>query len=242
MRRGDVTPKAAHDSDEQREVQRRVLTHYFPAWCAAKETRNPSAFDPDWSFLTPGLSRWFLTAIDQDVAEVRDGCPTLRDSSHNWLFENNNPRLCREGFLEVAAAGMLTCRFGWPPEAVTFQSPTVHATSRRWAFDLLAYAGDSRTKKVAIAAEAKWKQADAVDLLRSLEICGARGKHSEQSCTERQNHHRKYQGLLDYQPRILWIIDPDGFSEAPDLVVHVSEEPGGLVQLKPAGPLALSAP
>src|SRR3989442_15567817 len=93
-------------SDEQREVQRRVGTHYFPAWCAVQNTRDASAFDPDWSFLTPGLARWFLTAIDEQVADVRDGCPTLRDSSRSWLFENNKPRLYREGFLEVAAAGM----------------------------------------------------------------------------------------------------------------------------------------
>jgi hypothetical protein len=229
------------DSDEQREVRRRVLADYFPAWCAARETRDPSAFDPDWSFLTPGLARWFLAAIDQHVSEVRDGCPTLRDSSHNWLFENDKPRLCREGFLEVAAAGLLTTRFGWPPESVTFQSPPVVGTSRLWAFDLLTFAGDGGTKEVAIAGEAKSKQKDAVALAKSLETCGARGDHSEADCTEKQNHHRKYQGLLDYRPRVLWIIGPEAFSDGPDLVFRVKQEPGGLLQLEPVGPIELSA-
>jgi hypothetical protein len=228
------------ESPEQVEVRRRVLTYFFPSWCAARKTRDASALAPDWSFLTAELARWILVAIDQRIVVVRDGCATLPDGSRNALFENDKPRLFREGFVEMGAAGMLAGKFGWLPESLTFQSPPVSGTRRLWAFDLLAYGGEAETKRVEIAVEAKSTQRAALALAKSLAICGAGGNHSERDCSEPQNHHRKYQGLLDYRPKTLWIVSPDGLSGTPELLFRVKEAPGAFVQLEPAGPADLS--
>lgn len=225
------------DSDAERELRHRVLTEYLPAWCAVKDGRDASAFNPDWSFLTPGLARWFLTAIDEQVVEIRDGSAALPDSSRTHFFGNDKPLFYREGVLEVAAAGMLVHRFGWSPEDLRFQSPWP------WAFDLLAYASSGDSKDVAIAGEAKWKQIDALSCLTGLEACCARGRHAKDGCSESLNHHRKYEGLLEYRPPVLWIIGPDAFSDTPDLVFRVRDAGGGIVHLEPAdaGALAVSS-
>jgi len=230
------------ESDEQHEVQRRVLTHYFPEWCAARKTRNAAAFDPDWSFLTVGIARWFLRAIDEGVVDVLEGYPTLPDGSHaDGPFGNDKPILYREAFLETAAVGMLALDFGWRRESLTFQSPKAAAGKKPWAFDLLAFESDANATNVAIAGEAKWKQSDALNLLKGLKACVARGDHSEETCSEPLNHHRKYQGLLDHRPNLLWIIGPDAFLGTPDLVFRVSEKAGGVVQLETAPVIELAA-
>ena len=223
------------ESDAQHEARRRVLTDYFPSWCAVKKARDASAFDPDWSFLTPGLAHWFLTAIDEQLVDVRNGSPTLPGASRTHFFGNDKPLFYREGVLEVAAVGMLVCRFGWSPEELRFQSPWP------WAFDVLAYAGSGDSRSVAIAGEAKWKQADAIKVFRGIETCCERGRHTQDECTESINHHRKYEGLLEYRPRVLWVIGPNTFSDAPDLVFRVREAAGDTVQLEVVDATALAA-
>ena len=69
-----------------------------------------------------------------------------------------------------------------------------------------------------IVAEAKTKQSDARALAEGLKACGARGKHMEEGCGRKRDHHRKYQGLLEHRPRGLWIMGPESFGDAPDLV------------------------
>lgn len=230
-----VYPLGRDVAGEEREFRRRVVDDYFPAWCAVRETRDASLFDPDWSFVPPGLARWFLIAANEGVIDVRDGCPTLPDGSRNALFENDRPRLFREGFLEVAAVGMLVQRFGWSPSNLTFQSPRPDATAKPWAFDILGYAHG----RVALAAEAKWKQRDATKLVRALQTCGARGSHSEAECDQVANHHRKYDGLVAYRPRALWVIGPDAFAGEPDLVFRVTTAVGGVAELEAAVPAEL---
>jgi hypothetical protein len=102
----------------------------------------------------------------------------------------------------------------------------------------LAYAEGERQAEVAIAGEAKWRQRDAVDLVRALRVCGERGEHPKDDCAERQ--HPKYEGLVAFHPPTLWIIGPDAFAESPDLVFSVTVEDGGLVRLVPAKPDSLS--
>jgi hypothetical protein len=75
---------------EQREVQERVR-QYLPVWCASQpKPLDSSAFiAPDWSFLTSGLARWFLVAIDENVVEVtKDGNFMRGDSYSEGIFEH----------------------------------------------------------------------------------------------------------------------------------------------------------
>lgn len=118
---------------------------------------------------------------------------------------------------------MLAVRYGWPVERLRFQSP-------RWAFEFLAY-GDDAHREVAIAGEAKRLQREAVALSASLEVCGQRGDHLEDDCTERPNHHRKYLGLIELRPHIIWIVGPEAFAADPDLAFRVEEGSGGIVRV-----------
>lgn len=226
------------ESDALREVRERVHARYFPAWSAVKPSELA---DPDWSFLTEGVAHWFLVALDEGVIDVVSGLPTLPDGRHTWLFERAGSRaaLYREGFLEVAAAGLLALRFGWRPELLTFQSPA-RGGRGLWAFDLLAYADQGRST-VQIAGEAKWRQREAERLIRVLETCGRRGEHVETDCRE-LNAHRKYVGLLELAPRLLWIICPAAFAPSTGFVFAVHAVEGGVVQLRPAAPSELVAP
>jgi hypothetical protein len=229
---------------EQREVCDRVLDQYVPAWCASPSRParlDPLAFDhPDWSFLTPGLAHWFLIAVDQGVVEVTSNGDFIRGSSFSeGLFEHGpkarSPRpmkLRRESFFEIAAVGMLAARYGWPAELLRFQSP-------KWAFDLLAYLDDAH-RQVAIAGEAKRLQREAVALSASLKVCGGRGDHLEDDCTERSNHHKKYAELRELRPRLVWIVGPDAFAPEPDLVFRVEGGSGGIVRLRHADPSELT--
>ena len=57
-----------------------MLTRYFPEWCAAQTSVvDASAFKAEWSFLTDGIARWFLAAIDNEVVSIGSGWPTLPD-------------------------------------------------------------------------------------------------------------------------------------------------------------------
>jgi hypothetical protein len=234
------------ESTQQREVRDRVLAQYLSAWCTARSRPaplNPSAFiAPDWSFLTPGLARWFLAAIDEGVVNVTSDADFEVGGSYcEGIVEHGRtnvvPRpskLRRESFVEIAAAGMLGLRYAWPSQRLRFQSP-------RLAFDLLAYADHSWTE-VDIAAEAKRLQSDALALSASLKICGGLGMHSLDACTQPANHHRKYVELLELRPRILWIVGPDTFSEGPDLVFRVELGRRGIVHLRPTKAIQLTAP
>ena len=187
------------ETREQRVVRERFVDQYLPDWCASRpQPLDPSNFvAPDWSFLTPGLARWFLGAIDEGVVEARsDGEFMLGSSYPDGIFElagrkDESPRPMRirkESFVEVAAVGMLAVRYRWPVERLRFQPPG-------WALDFLAYVDDDWDRsEVAIAGEAKQFQKDAVALSASLKVCGERGDHDEADCTEPKNHHRKYLG------------------------------------------------
>jgi hypothetical protein len=223
------------DSREQRDVRKRVLHQYLPKWCASPSRPHPldpkGFFAQDWSFLTPGLAYWFLVAIDENVVDVNHGDFKLGASWSEGIFEQGpkatSPRrtkLRRESFLEIAAVGMLALRYGWPVKRLRFQSPG-------WAFDFLAYADDAWSE-IAVAGEAKRLQKDAVALADSLKVCGMRGPHPEESCTQHRNHHRKYVGLLEHRPRILWIVGPDAFAADPELVYRVDEDSGANIRLR----------
>jgi hypothetical protein len=230
------------ETTEQREVRERVQTQYLPAWCAAQRAPvNSATFEPDWSFLTHGLAGWFLRAIDERVVAIENGWPMLPDSRRTYLFESDRggSRIYREGFLEVAAAGMLVLRFGWARQRLTFQSPRLRS-ARVWAFDLLAYAAYDR--QVVIAGEAKWRQRDAIDLVGALSSCGERGIHDEEGCRQRRSDHRKYVGLVEFRPHVLWIVGPDAFSGDPDLVFSVDVQGDGIVRLIRAKSSWLAAP
>jgi len=69
------------------------------------------------------------------------------------------------------------------------------------------------------------------------------GRHAKDGCSESINHHRKHEGLLEYRPRVLWIIGPDAFSNTPDLVFRVRGSATDIVQLEAAdaGALAVSS-
>ena len=222
---------------EQQVVQDRVLGEYLPAWCASPHRPrrlDPSLIVPNWSFLTPGLARWFLIAIDEGVVEVSDGGFRCGSSWSEGIFNHGYrnpppqpPKLRREGFLEIAAVGMLAVRYGWPVSRLRFQSPDR-------AFDFLAYASDDWDRsEVAIAGEAKQPQSAVERLCESLEVCVARGTHDKSACTERTNHHRKYAGLLKYRPGILWAVGPGAFAAVdPDLVFRVQVSKGGGARLR----------
>jgi hypothetical protein len=239
---------APPESLEVREVRDRVVGQYLPAWCASHfrpESLDPSAFKPpDWAFLTLGLAHWFLTAIDEGFVEVSDGGFRCGSSWSEGIFEQGpkatSPRqskLRNESFFEIAAVGMLACRYSWPVERLRFQPPGM-------ALDFLAYVNDDWNRsEVAIAGEAKRLQKDAVVLSESLKVCGGRGRHDEADCPEGKNHHRKYLGLLKYRPRILWIVGPGAFTAAdPDLVFRVEESSGGIVRLHPINARELTFP
>lgn len=231
----------ASTSKEQREVHRRVAKEYLPAWCAANRRRvDSSSFRPDWSFLTAGLAEWFLAALDAHVVTIQDGWPRLPASprrAHLFQGDRGIATLNREGFVEVAAAGTLSIRYEWPPESMRFQSDQRGvgglAESRHSAFDLLAYKDDNR-HKVAIAVEAKWRPGDVRRLASALEACGERRSHSEDACNQSKVDHRKYVGLREHQPRILWIVGPESFAGTTGLVFRVRVKADGMVRLTDA--------
>jgi hypothetical protein len=218
----------------QRTVRERVVDQYLPDWCASRvQPFDPSNFvTPDWSFLTPGIARWVLSAIDEGVVEATsDGNLWLGGATPDGIFETKGSRhvppeerpvgIRPESFLEVAAVGMLAVRYRWPRERLRFQSPG-------WAFDFLAYA-DDEWSEVAVAGEAKLAQKDAVKLSTSLKACVERGPHEEADCDEPRNHHKKCAGLLKFRPSILWIFGPEAFAAAdPDLVFRVQVRSGGV--------------
>ena len=133
-----------------------------------------------------------VRAVDDGVVEIKDDWPTLPDGVNTYLFEKGGgrARLYREGFLEVAAAGMLARRYGWSPERLKFQSAAL-GRSGVWTFDLLAAADDAEDG-VAIAADAKWRQRDAIKLARTLDTCSRRGDHDEADCDARRDDHQKH--------------------------------------------------
>jgi hypothetical protein len=232
-----VQKRAVVPTIEQQVVRDLVVNEYLPAWCASRaRTLDPSNFKiPDWSsFLTPGVARWFLAAIDEGVVEVTsEGDLVLGGTYPDGIFETKGPKdevprrmgIRPESFLEVAAVGMLAVRYRWPPERLRFQAPG-------WAYDFLAYA-DDEWSGVTIAGEAKLAQKDALKLWTSLEACGQRGDHGEAACSEDRNHHRKYLGLVTFNPRMLWIVGPEAFAAAdPDLVFRVHVREGGFVRLR----------
>lgn len=219
---------------EQQVVRDRVLREYLPAWCAASwqpQPLDPSAFRPDqdWSFLTPGLAHWFLLAIDEGVVEASEGA-FRRGTWSERIFEQHGPkgvsprptRLRRESFFEIAAVGMLAVRYRWPLERLRFQQ-------EGWSMDFLTCA-DAKWSDVVIAGEAKRLQREAVALGASLEVCAALGDHAD--CSQPRNHHKKYEGLLKFRPRIFWIVGPQAFAARdPDLVFRVHVRSGGIVRL-----------
>lgn len=238
------------NASELRRVRERVVREYLPTWCASHwrpHPLDPKAFvKPDWSFLTPGLAYWFLVAIDNGVVKVIQGDFSRGSSWSEGVFEqagskDDSPRgtkLRIESFFEIAAAGMLVLRYGWPVERLAFQPKGL-------ALDFLAYADDGwPDSEVVIAGEAKRLQRDALALSASLDVCVKRGPHEEADCTERQNHHRKYIGLLKFRPRILWIVGPEAFAADPDLVFGVEGTRSGIVRLRhtDASELTFSSP
>jgi hypothetical protein len=106
------------DSVEQLEFRRRVIEQYLPAWCASYPP-PAGPFDPlnfvvhdDWSFPTPGIARWFLTAIDEGVVEATEhGGFLLGESWPDGIFDRRGSKdlhpqdrplaLRRESILEV---------------------------------------------------------------------------------------------------------------------------------------------
>jgi hypothetical protein len=175
----------------------------------------------------------------ENGVKVEQGDFKLGDSWSEGIFEHGpkdtSPRrtkLRRESFLEIAAVGMLVLRYGWPAKRLRFQS-TGHA------FDLLGYA-DEAWSEVVVAGEAKLTQMEAVALSESLKVCGTRGDHREESCTQLRNHHRKYAGLLKYRPQILWIVGPNAFAADPDLVYRVEGSGGGIIRLRHSNARKLS--
>lgn len=52
-----------------------------------------------------------------------------------------------------------------------------------------------------------------MQLVDDISACGKLGKHLEADCpipstNRRVNHHRKYQGLLEHRPSLLWVLGP----------------------------------
>ena len=76
----------------------------------------------------------------------------------------------------------------------------------------------------------------------SLKVCGMRGIHTEEDCTQPANHHRKYVGLLRHRPHILWIVGPEAFSGSPDLVFRIRTSSRDIVHLHPTEATQLAAP
>ena len=235
------------DSVEQLEFRRRVIEQYLPAWCASYPP-PAGPFDPlnfvvhdDWSFPTPGIARWFLTAIDEGVVEATEhGGFLLGESWPDGIFDRRGSKdlhpqdrplaLRRESILEVGAVGMLAHRYGWPAERLRFQPDPL---------DFCAYADDERLEMV-IAGEAKQYQPEAEELAEDVKVCGALGTHDEAECwrlrdipkAKNRNHHRKYEGLVNLRPRIFWIVGPEAFArDDPDLVFAVEQGSGGIVRL-----------
>ena len=231
-------------SDVQ-QVQGRVVERNLPKWCAARGM-DPSAFiSPDWSFLTDGVARWFLDAVEREYVKAGERGGFTLNGSKAGIFDHGSShvepqpmKLYKEGLIEVAIVGALCGRSAWPAANLRFQSPR-HASSPRykeskpWAFDVLAY-DDPETKTAGLVAEAKTRQSDARALAEDLKACGARGKHLEADCQGKPNHHRKYQGLLEHRPRVIWIVGPESFDDEPDLAFRLNEPGGGVINLVPA--------
>jgi hypothetical protein len=247
------------DSVEQLEFRKRVIEQYLPAWCASYPPPE-GPYDPlnfvvhnDWSFPTPGIAQWFLTAVDEGIVETAERGFTLGGSWADGIFarlgsskippEDRRLTLRRESIIEVGAVGMLALRYGWPAERLRFQVPRL---------DFGAYADDERSE-VVIAGEAKQYQLEADELAEHVKVCGAIGAHDDAECwplrdipkDKNRNHHRKYEGLVELRPRIFWIVGPTAFTaDDPDLVFAVEQDSGGVVHLHPteASHLAMSRP
>jgi hypothetical protein len=179
-----------------------------------------------------------------------DGDLKLGNSYPDGIFEqagrkDESPRRTRirkESFLEVAAVSMLALRYKWPAKRLTFQPHS--------SLDFCAYADDERAEMV-IAGEAKLSQPEAAELAENVKVCGALGDHEETECRrlrkiseqKNRNHHRKYEGLARFSPRIFWIVGPEAFAaNDPDLVFAVEQDSSGSVRLTRTGAVDLTFP
>jgi hypothetical protein len=225
-------------SDDCGEVQRRVLEEYLPIWLENK----PGAVDSniraaDWSFMTRLACQWFLAAVDSGVVTIRSD-PLLGFTAAGGgcihPFGDKRTKLYRETFFTVAAAGYLALGRGVPRKRVRFESPRAAGRPEAlpWAFDLVVYADDQQ-ERVELAGETKLPPREAETLLIGVEQCAARGDHPDHGSGKEQNHHRKYRGLLDHEPRMFWIVGEDTFvdPDRPDLLFRVEPGGGGVVRL-----------
>jgi hypothetical protein len=226
-------------------VQRRALRKYLPIFESGQPNADTAGVrSADWSFLHPVACRWFLEALDEGVVA------TVNDRLFAFKISRNHPTrpvrgqgiirpfgdvrptmIYREVFFTVAAAGMLAIKFKWPVERLRFEPPPSGPRGLWWAFDLVAY---DRHGRVALACETKKTRTEADALLRDLKLwCSGSHPNRHRPPDPKDNHHRKFLGLLDHRPRTLWIIEPGAFFDSSDRLFRVRVRDDEIVQLTP---------
>lgn len=230
-----LTAGSVDSPDPVAELQRRIFEEYAPAFSSDRGLSRYS-FEKAPS-IHPRAARAFLRAVDSGAVQSLPGAhfqlPRSGTKNGSKLFGHGKARVVprrltfsHETVIEVGAAGDLQHDYGWPLERLGFQSPH---TSGAWAFDLCGY---DATGLTVLAVEAKAKQAEIDVMVRRIMACGMQGVHEEGHCAHGErgrnptNHHRKYQGLVDFRPSVFWALGPAG-----GRVFLVSFAQGGVVSL-----------
>lgn len=85
-------------------------------------------------------------------------------------------------------------------ERLRFEPPPSGPDGLWWAFDLVAY---DRRGRVALACETKKTVEEADRLERDLKLWCSGNHPNRDHPDPKNNHYRKYRGLLDHKPRAL---------------------------------------
>jgi hypothetical protein len=190
------------------EFKRRLHAEWLPRYCAARGY-DPAGLVEKSLNVTPEDARDFMQALDKKlVTEVSPGSyKAPLGSAHEVIFweglKSVTPRrisLWKEPVITLAALYRLHKEWGWRAERLGNQS------KRPWAFDFLGY-GPGNNPEVLLAGEVK-KSANEVRLLlkylQDSDVLCATGELS----AAKNNARRKWLGLLEHRPALLWVVGP----------------------------------
>lgn len=211
----------------------RVKEEWLPAYCAdPKRQYSPDGFRVKSITLDASDARDCMRAIDTGVVREVDHGRFLapRGTVPEPLFwegsRNTVPRpitLWLEPVITFAVLARLHFDHGWPLNLLGNQP-------RNWAFDFAAY-DPVDPSRYRILGEVKKTSNEAEDLVADLlRACG-----EQSSAAIRRNSAKKWDGLLQVAPPILWVIGPAGYSR----VFNCTYPTDGTVNLQETTAVAL---
>lgn len=193
------------------EFTERVIGTWLPTYCHDPKRNYPlDGFRTSSIVVSEVDARDCIYAIERNVVVDQGGgrYRAARSMAFEPLFweglRDSVPRpitLWLEPVITFAALARLHRDHGWPKELLGTQP-------RTWAFDLVAHA-PSNPSSSRILGEVKKSIREAESLLDDLRCLSSGGSEA----AIRDNSLKKWKGLLDTKPPVLWIVGPSGYSK-----------------------------